>query len=233
MAWRRDGVMMRAALMGLGVVMGVGACDQKSLVPSGDDASEQHDDDRSDDDDDDEGQSSGEDDDGATSSPATTGEDCGGQGCPPPGPLPMHAYVIRFGDLPAVDVGEDGGSSAGSGGGGGGSDIDPDSLHVIVSIGPDACDDPYAALACDQWRLSFTLPPDAAPGSYALLDEVMGMQTVTGPDDGNGECWWGGGSLEGTLVIESIDDVAIVGHIEGAPTFDFDANVAFSALRCP
>jgi hypothetical protein len=54
---------------------------------------------------------------------------------------------------------------------------------------------------------------------------------ATGPADEFGECWWGGGSLEGTLELDAVDG-PIVGRIVDAQAFDFDANVEFSAVRC-
>jgi hypothetical protein len=153
--------------------------------------------------------------------------DVGTEGGEPPPAL--HAYAIRFGDLPEVDLGD----SAGSGGDdGGGSEIDPDALLVVISTGADGCDDPWAAHACGQWRATFTLPADAVPGDYALFPDLNGGHSVSGPADDTGECWWGGGSLNGSLSIQSIDDDAIIGSLAATDAFDFDPTGPFTAVLC-
>lgn len=150
---------------------------------------------------------------------------------PPPPTGEQHAYAIHWGDVPPIDVGES--DSGGSGGdtGGPGPFGDPESIFVNIGNGNDSCGDPWGDGACGEWSVSFTLPADVVPGSYPLA-ELNGSQFATGPDRGGGDCWGGGGSLDGTLVIEAIDDTSITGHIEDAVSFDFDANVAFIAPLC-
>ena len=155
--------------------------------------------------------------------------DCeGGEGeaCPDLPPPVMHAYAIRYGDLPPIDVETDTGGS-----GSGGDDIDPDTLILTISTGTDDCDDPWAALQCGQWNVSVKLPPGTEAGAYALFEELDATQIATGPADESGECWWGGGSLEGTIELDSVVG-PIVGRIVDAQSFDFDANVEFSAVIC-
>ncbi len=225
--WMRGGAVVLAG----GVLAIAAACDPKPLVPADDGAIEQ--DDAGQDDDGNETEADTDQPGTSVGSGATSGDGCEGDECPvePPVPQPMHAYFMRFGDLPDIDVGST--DTGGSGAGDGGSDIDPDALHVIISTGADDCDDPYAALACGAWRVSFTLPADAAAGTFELFPDLNGTQTATGPLDENDECYWGGGTLEGSLVIESLDEGTISGHIEDAVSFDFDADVEFVAHRCP
>jgi hypothetical protein len=213
------------------------ACDPQVAVPG----DEQHieDSDGPDDGDEDPGASSDPGDDAGSAEGSTTvgtGQSCEGDDCeepidPPPPPLgEEHAFAIHWGDVPEVDVGES--DSGGSGGGDGGNDIDPESILVVIGNGADGCGDPWGGGGCGQWGISFTLPADIVPGSYPLFPDLNGMQSATGPDRGGGDCWGGGGSLEGTLVIDAIDDAVIVGRITDAVSFDFDANVEFSAGIC-
>jgi hypothetical protein len=156
---------------------------------------------------------------------ATTGDD------PPPPTGEQHAYAIHWGDVPPIDVGESGTGGSGGDPGGPGPFGDAESIFVSIGIGNDSCANPWGDGGCGQWSVSFTLPADVVPGSYPLV-ELNGSQFATGPDEGAGECWGGGGSLDGTLVIGSIDDATIVGHIEDAVSFDFDANISFVAPLC-
>jgi len=159
------------------------------------------------------------------------GDDCGEPDDPPPPVGEPHAFAIHWGDVPEIDVGETDTGGSGGGDDGPGPFGDPESIFVSIGNGNDSCEDPWADWTCGQWSVGFTLPADVVPGSYALAD-LNGSQSATGPDEGGGDCWGGGGSLEGTLVIESIDEGVIVGHIEDAVSFDFDANISFSAPFC-
>lgn len=205
----------------LGVAMG---CDPKVATPDDDGTLEQNDGGASDGDDADDSDDADDDDVPGTGAGSGDVPDCG-DACPEPPPSVQHAYAIRFGDLPAVDVGES------DSGGSGGTDIDPNTLLVVITTGADGCDDPWAALACGQWSVSFSLPPGTTPGSYALFPDLNGMQTATGPIDETGECWFGGGTLEGTVELTTTEG-AIAGRIVGASAFDFDANVEFVATLC-
>lgn len=161
------------------------------------------------------------------------GEEHGEEGCsdgePEPQPAVLHAYAMRHGDLPDVDVGgEDGGSGGDPTEGG----IDPDAILVTITTGSDGCGDPWAAQQCGQWAVRFTLPADAIPGEYALAD-LDGFHSVSGPLDEWGECWWGGGSLSGDLSVQSIDDETITGTLANTDAFDFEPDGPFSAVVCP
>lgn len=215
------GLSVLLSCLAAGVATG---CDPKVAEPGDDGTLEQNDGGSSSDDDD----AKDSDDDDVPGTGAGSGDvpDCGdGDACPEPPPPVQHAYAIRFGDLPDVDVGES------DSGGSGGTEIDPDTLLVVVTTGADGCEDPWAALACGQWSLSFSLPPGTLPGSYALFPELNGVQTATGPIDETGECWFGGGTLEGTVELTTTEGV-IAGRITGASAFDFDANVEFTASLC-
>jgi len=165
------------------------------------------------------------------------GEEHGEEGCsegepePEPEPQPgvLHAYAMRHGDLPDVDVGgEDGGSGGDPTDGG----IDPEAIVVTITTGNDGCGDPYATQQCGEWRVRFTLPADVIPGEYQL-EELNGFHMVSGPLDEWGECWWGGGSLGGTLSLQSIDEETITGTLANTDAFDFDPDGPFAAVVCP
>jgi hypothetical protein len=163
----------------------------------------------------------------------------GGGGEPDPGhdgdvdepPGTLTAFAIRHGDLFDVEVGDEGGDS---GGGGGGPEIDPDSLYVTITNGAARCEDPFAANACGSlWSVSFTLPPALQqPGVYALWPDLGGGFTVTGEPYPEGDCAWGGGTLEGTIEIVEIADGVVRGSIRDAWAPDFDPNLAFEADPC-
>lgn len=146
----------------------------------------------------------------------------------PESPEAVHAFAIRHGDLPPVDA--DGGDS----GGGGSSGIDPDSLLVVITNGAANCHDPFAANECGtRWSVSFTLPPELqVPGTYSLWDDLNGGFSVTGEPYPEGDCSWGGGSLEGMIDIVEIDGTMVQGEIYDAQAWDFDANVTFDAASC-
>lgn len=83
----------------------------------------------------------------------------------------------------------------------------------------------------DNWSASFSLPPDMqGPGVYDLGAVSGGMSVTTGPGP---RCGGGGGTLSGTLEIVSIDDSQVVGRFGNTDAFDFDANGAWTAERCP
>ncbi len=157
--------------------------------------------------------------DGDTDDSAGTGE--GGD---------ASAIAIRHADLPELDPGK-GGSSTGDP-----KDTIPgDAVHVIVSAsGVKTCEQPYAGEPCGgNWSVSFLLMPSMLePGEYNLFEEANGGFTFADEPYDDGECGWGGGSLDGVLVIESVDEDAIIGHIEGSDAFDFDADISFVAETC-
>ena len=144
------------------------------------------------------------------------------------GPGPQMSFAILFGDLPDDPGTGSGGSSTTSGGG-----MPDDTLLVEITTGPASCADVSAPLPCGgAWNISFSLPADLQiPGTYDLVD-LNGLQFINLDADATGECGGGGGSLEGTVIIDSIDDTQVVGRIENADPFDFDPNVSFVAPRC-
>lgn len=122
----------------------------------------------------------------------------------------------------------------------GGDPVDPGTLHVRLSSQSLACEDPGAALKCGgNWAVSFALAPEfQAPGLYHLSGpSVFGVGTETGPDEGGGECSWGGGSFFATLEIIAVDDEAVTGrlcHIDAAiPANAAELEGKFVAPRCP
>ena len=138
--------------------------------------------------------------------------------------------ALLHGELPDVDIGDTGAGSGSDGDSG----FPEDALLVILdNDGSATCDDPWAASDCGgNWSISFTLLPEQMePGTYPLFDLNGGFSYVGDPH-AEGDCPFGGGTLDGTLVIEAIDDDAVVGHIEDADAWDFDANVSFVAPRC-
>ncbi|MEM9457180.1 MAG: hypothetical protein AAGF11_23585 [Myxococcota bacterium] len=147
-----------------------------------------------------------------------------------PDPQAVHAFAIRHGDLPELDVGGDTGGS----GGDPGSEIDPDSLLVVVTNGAATCKEPFAANECGtRWSVSFTLAPEQQqPGTYSLWDDLNGGFSVTGEPYPEGDCSWGGGSLEGMIDIFEVDGNVVRGEIYDAQAFDFDANMTFDAASC-
>jgi hypothetical protein len=168
------------------------------------------------------GKGSGGDDDGDDDDSAGTGEG-GGE---------ADGIALLHGELPDVDVGgDDTGVGSGSDGDSGFPD---DALLVILdNDGSATCGDPWAASDCGgNWSISFTLLPEQMEaGTYPLFD-LNGGFSYSGEPYPEGDCPFGGGSLDGTLVIESIDDETVVGHIEDAGAWDFDANVSFVVPRC-
>lgn len=157
--------------------------------------------------------------------PPDTGEE-------PVEPGEPYAFAMRYGDLPDVDVG----SGSGSGGGSDGEPFqDDDAIVVTIASAAKSCEDPYAALPCGgNYSVSFILPPELqAPGTYQLWEEAYGMSTFAAPPHPEGDCAWGGGSLDGLVEIEVVDDTHVVGRLLDTDAWDFDANLEFDAPLCP
>lgn len=153
------------------------------------------------------------------------------------GVIERREYAIRHGDLPDVGTGsEDGGSSASGSDTGDG--IDPDTLHVSITTGESTCEDPYGNIPCgDRWEVSIALPPELqTAGAAGSLDEVNGFFYETlelgggGPDD----CGQGGGTLEGSFEITSIDDSEVRGRLFdlGHGSDVIPTEIEFAAPRC-
>lgn len=127
----------------------------------------------------------------------------------------------------------------GTGGSSGGGEPDPATLYVRLSDQEMSCGDPTAALQCGgHWEVTIAIPPEfQAPGLFNLLGpEVHGSASETGPDSGDNECSFGGGSLPATLEIVAIDDLKIEGrlcHVESLLSVDVDLERSFTAFICP
>jgi hypothetical protein len=166
---------------------------------------------------------SGEPDDDDVGATSDTGDD------PPPAGEP-YAFAMRFGDLPEIDPGasDSGGSSDGE------PFQDDDALVVTIASAAQTCDDPHAALPCGgNFSIGFILPPEIqAPGTYQLWEEAFGMSTYAAPPYPEGDCAWGGGSLDGFVEIEAIDASHVAGRLFDTDAWDFDANLEFDAAIC-
>lgn len=142
-------------------------------------------------------------------------------------------FAMLHGEIP--DIEDDGGSDTGGSGGDDESGIPEDALLVVLdSDGSATCEQPWNGPECGgNWRISFTLLPEhQVPGSYDLFEQANGFFGFADEPHPEGDCAWGGGTLGGTLVIDSIDDASISGHIEDSDAFDFDADVSFVVPRC-
>ena len=142
------------------------------------------------------------------------------------------AIALLWSQLPGVDPGE-GGTVASTGSG---PSIDPNTLVVVIGGQSVACSDPYLLDCGAEWFVSLNIPPAMqAIGTYPLDDTgVNGFASETG--DGVGpECSFGGGTFwGGTLTITSIDAVQVTGTLQNTDSYwSFDADGAFTALRCP
>lgn len=162
---------------------------------------------------------------------------------PGPGDGEYAAFAIRYGDIPEPDDGGGSGGDSGGGSGGGtgasssttdgGSDIDPDSIQINISTGPESCEDPWALLPCgSHWAVSLMLAPEQqVPGSYDLFTETNGFFTETGEPYAEGDCSFGGGTLEGTVEIDEVNETEIVGRILTDGVFALE-EIEFTAPRC-
>ncbi|MCX4242693.1 hypothetical protein [Paraliomyxa miuraensis] len=156
------------------------------------------------------------------------------------GPLPMHAWVMRYDDwlMATEDTAEtDSGPSDSGNGTGTGPDIAPDALVVQISTGSDDCIDPGAALECGaQWQISMLIPPELqVPGTYLLFEELSGFVSMTGELEPGGFCSGGAGTLEGTATLLVVSEVEVQGFLsgtEGSSLFGIDTDVEFIALGC-
>ncbi|MCB9754348.1 MAG: hypothetical protein H6713_30770 [Myxococcales bacterium] len=143
-----------------------------------------------------------------------------------------NALAVRWGDIPEEMT--TGNSSSTTGGDG----LDPDTILVTLANNTyNTCQDPFGIGDCNGallWKVDFVLPPEyQQPGLYTL-DELNGGQFATGPNgDIPDDCWFGGGSLSGWVLIESIDDDKVVGRLCGTEVFeDYDPDGSFEAPRC-
>ncbi len=145
----------------------------------------------------------------------------------------QSALAVRWGDIPDDTTSGSSGSS-----GTGGDELDPETILVtIANHTKNTCEEPFGIGSCDGqllWKVDFVLPPEyQQPGLYTL-EELNGGQFATGPNgDIPDDCWFGGGSLFGSVLIESIDENTVVGRLCGTdPLEDFDPDGSFEASVC-
>ncbi len=139
-----------------------------------------------------------------------------------------NAIAMLHSEFPPPSGGPGGSSSVGGAG------PDPATLYIAVGKNPQICADPFGYEGCDYWRVSVNLPPALQQVGTILLSDpsVISYASVGGPDEGGGQCYGGGGSIEGTLEITAIDDTHVEGILSGIDTAEFDANGPFYAERC-
>lgn len=149
--------------------------------------------------------------------------------------LDAATLAYTYAQLPPWEP-EPGDTGFGSGGDDPG--IDPDTLYLRLSNKVATCSDLEGGLGCGaHWELSIRVPPAyQVPGIYHLAGpQVFGTVMETGPDEG-GTCWGGGGTINGTLEIISVDDKEVKARLCHVDV-DLLENVSnldgsFSASRC-
>jgi len=142
------------------------------------------------------------------------------------------AIALRYAEFPPIGGGGGSSTSSSSGGGGG---TDPDTLFLIFGSGAKLCTDPYA-MPCGEWGVSIGIPPAyQKPGTYSLgPGTLLSSAHTRGPDEGGGNCSFGGGSFfDGTIEIESIDANQVVFNLAGTSTLLVTADGHYAATRCP
>ncbi len=145
----------------------------------------------------------------------------------------MTAFSIRWGDIPPsddTDITTDTSTTRG------GTDRDDDDIMVVIGFTTESCEDPSATDGCETWSMSFFL--DAArqqPGTYQLVEDVAASILEQGPAEDDGTCFGTGGSVDGTVVIETYNESEVTGRLEsvdfGPSAFDLDG-FEFTAPRC-
>lgn len=155
---------------------------------------------------------------------------------PGTGPLPMHAWVMRYDDYQDAmpDFGTTDSGNSGGGGSETGTGIEPNTLVVQISTGPDDCEDPWAGLQCGgQWAMFVLIPPSLqVPGTYALFEELDAGYSMTGALEPGDICSGGGGTLEGEIELTVVSEQEVRGQLSSTNVFEFDGDVAFVALGC-
>lgn len=158
----------------------------------------------------------------------TVAPDLGGPVTDPVGlAIPYETFV-------ATD--DSGGTDVGSSFGGSGAVDMPVPGTLVVQVGNVAigCEDPTAALPCDnRWRMRFQLGPDElfAGASGELADHAGNVEISAQivPD----ECAGGAGGLSGKFEVLAIDAAAIEVRLTSIEPVDgYPADVTFVAKRC-
>ncbi|MBI4704924.1 MAG: hypothetical protein HY744_27785 [Deltaproteobacteria bacterium] len=162
---------------------------------------------------------------GAGGAAGATGTGGAGTG----GGLAGEAISILYSQLFPPSGSSSSGSSTSSSSSG--SDIDPNTLYVLLSNVVIACADPHGN-PCGRWEVSIGIPPNLQhPGSIPLSNpDLISMFSVASPDCESGS---GGSFVDGSLVLASLDAVQVVGTLLDTYTGEFDANGDFTAPRCP
>ena len=128
------------------------------------------------------------------------------------------------------------GSSGSSSSTGGGAGIDPNTLYVFIRNDDSAtCTDPLRTVACNEWEVTVAIPPSLqTPGTIQLDDpRLISVMSVSGPNDGANDCWFGGGSFfSGTIEIVSIDQNALRVVLANTDDYEFDADGTYDVPRC-
>lgn len=146
------------------------------------------------------------------------------------------AIAVLYSDLYGDTAAASDPNSTTSASSGGGPGIDPSTLYLKIGSEGLACSDPSASGGCGSWSLSIGLPPELQkPGIIPLSWDLLGSFSVQGPDEGDGVCWFGGGSLlGGTLEIVSINAQKVVFKLHDTEDAygDFNADGTYVADRC-
>ena len=133
----------------------------------------------------------------------------------------MGGFVIRWGDIPDdEDETDTVNTSVGSG-----NEWDPDAILVQVGVSVAGCEDVNPIEPCNTWHASFTLEPDQqVTGTFDGSQVNATFSEVGPPDEFDGCAPFGGGTLEATIVIESIDDTGLQIRFENVenPILDVD-----------
>ncbi|WP_437619624.1 hypothetical protein [Sorangium sp. So ce1151] len=165
---------------------------------------------------------------GAGGFSSTSGSSGAGGGDAAPAASAIALFRSQLPSLPSDD--SDTSSSAG-----GGPDLDPNDLFIILRAPAPSCEDPYAFVDCNEWKLTFTIPPALqVPGILDLSAPDLNPSVIESGPNEDGSCWWGGGSFfgGGTMEIVSIDAAEVVIRVSGTDTHSFDANGEYTAARC-
>ncbi|MCR9159107.1 MAG: hypothetical protein ACE37F_09705 [Nannocystaceae bacterium] len=133
----------------------------------------------------------------------------------------MGGFAIRWGDIPEGGDTDTSNSSVGSG-----SEWDPDALLVQVGVSVASCDDVSPIEPCSTWQASFTLEPDQQVAGTYDGSEINATFSEIGPGPNPDRCGgFGGGTLETTVVIESIDDGGVQLRFENVQTSILDVEL--------
>lgn len=133
----------------------------------------------------------------------------------------MGGFVIRWGDIPDDEEDTDTvNTSVGSG-----EEWDPDAILVQVGVSVASCEDVNPIEPCSTWHASFTLEPDQQVAGTFDGSEVNATFSEIGPGDDPNSCApFGGGTLQTTIVVDSIDDTGLQIRFENVenPILDVD-----------